>query len=109
MNDRPRVHTALITDRFAAAGSRVIGTGRRCHQEIELSFGHDLGRLDPVDVLAIVPRFGMVPAVRLDRDVPVVHGDEIHLEAEGRERAPCPGAGTAGAAEQVGDKGDASF
>jgi hypothetical protein len=49
----------------------------------------------------------MVPAVRLDCDVPVVHGDQVHLEAEGRKRALRPGAGTAGAAEQIGDKGDA--
>ena len=51
----------------------------------------------------------MVPAMRLDRDVPVVHGDQVHLEAEGRERAPRPGAGATGAAEQVSDKGDSSF
>jgi hypothetical protein len=85
----------------------VIGTGRQGHQQIELSLGHDLGRLDRVDVLAIVTRFRMVPAVRLDCNVPVVHGDQVHLEAEGRERATRPGAGTAGAAEQMGDKGDA--
>jgi hypothetical protein len=39
----------------------------------------------------------------------MVHGDQIHLEAEGGERAPCSGAGTAGAAEQVCDKRDASL
>ena len=51
----------------------------------------------------------MVPAVRLDRDIPVVHGDQVHLEAEVCERAPRPGAGTARAAEQVGDQRDPSF
>jgi hypothetical protein len=39
----------------------------------------------------------------------MVHGDQIHLETERGECTPRPGAGTAGAAEQVGDKGDASF
>jgi len=99
----------LIVDRFAAAGSRVIGTGRRCHQEIELSFGHDLSRLDRVDVLAIVPRFRMVSAVRFDCDVPMIHSDQIHLETEGRERATCAGAGAAGVAERVGNQHDPRF
>jgi len=49
----------------------------------------------------------MVPAVCLDCDVPVVHGDQFHLEAETAEDAPRPSAGTAGAVEQVGDKRDA--
>ena len=109
MNDRPRVHAALIVDRFAATGPRVVGISRGCHQEIELSLGHDLGRLDRIDVLAIVPRLGMVAAVRLDCDAPMVHRDQFHLEAEAGECAPRPGAGTAGAAEQVGDEHDADF
>jgi len=56
-----------------------------------------------------MPRFGMVPAVRLDRDVPVVRADQVHLEAEDCKRAPRPGAGATGAAEQVGDQRDPSF
>jgi len=75
----------------------------------DVSFGHDLSRLDRVEVLAIVPRFRMVSAMRLDCDVPMIHSDQIHLETEGLERAPRPAAGTAGAAEQVGDKHTASF
>ena len=51
----------------------------------------------------------MVPAVRLDRVIPVVHGDQIHLEAENCERAPRPGARATDAAEQVGDQRDPSF
>jgi hypothetical protein len=39
----------------------------------------------------------------------MIHSDQIYLETEGRERAPRPAAGTAGAAEQVGDKRNASF
>jgi hypothetical protein len=45
--------------------------------------------------------------VGLDCDVPVVHSDQVHLETERGERAPRPGARTAGAAEEIGDKGDA--
>ena len=51
----------------------------------------------------------MVAAVRLDCDVPMVYGDQFHLEADAAECAPRPGAGTAAAAERVGDERDAGF
>ncbi len=75
----------------------------RRHEQVEETARDRLARARLVHVHAEVARARVVLRVRLDGDVPVVHGDEVHAEAERGERALRAGRGAAGAAEEVGD------
>ena len=73
----PRIHPALIVDRFPAAGPGVKPALGRRHEQVQPPFLHDGLGVDDAHVLDEVAGGGVVRGVGGDGGVPVVDGHQL--------------------------------